>query len=78
MSDKSDKSIIKKIILAAGLSKRYGLKNKLTQHINNKPIINCLMDKLLSIYDSSELLICLLYTSTSPRDKRQSRMPSSA
>jgi len=61
MSDKSDKSIIKKIILAAGLSKRYGLKNKLTQHINNKPIINCLLDKLLSIYDTSELLIVTGY-----------------
>ena len=61
MADKSDKSLIKKIILAAGLSKRYGLKNKLTQHINNKPIINCLMDKLLSIYDTSELLIVTGY-----------------
>ena len=61
MANKSDKSIIKKIILAAGLSKRYGLKNKLTQHINNKPIINCLMDKLLSIYDTSELLIVTGY-----------------
>ena len=28
--------------------------------------------------DSGEVLICLLYTSPSPRDKRQSRMPSSA
>ena len=27
---------------------------------------------------ASELNICLLYTSPSPRDKRQSRMPSSA
>ena len=61
MANKSDKSQIKKIILAAGLSKRYGLKNKLTQHINNKPIINCLMDKLLSIYDTSELLIVTGY-----------------
>ena len=61
MADKSDKFLIKKIILAAGLSKRYGLKNKLTQHINNKPIINCLMDKLLSIYDTSELLIVTGY-----------------
>ena len=25
-----------------------------------------------------DILICLLYTSPSPRDKRQSRMPSSA
>ena len=61
MLDKSDKSLIKKIILAAGLSKRYGLKNKLTEHINNKPIINCLLDKLLSIYDTSELLIVTGY-----------------
>ena len=28
--------------------------------------------------DGSELQTCLLYTSPSPRDKRQSRMPSSA
>ena len=61
MADKSEKFLIKKIILAAGLSKRYGLKNKLTQHINNKPIINYLMDKLLSIYDTSELIIVTGY-----------------
>ena len=28
--------------------------------------------------DNSQLLICLLYTSPSPRDQRGSRMPSSA
>ena len=28
--------------------------------------------------DTPDYLICLLYTSPSPRDKRQSRMPSSA
>ena len=28
--------------------------------------------------EQTETLICLLYTSPSPRDKRQSRMPSSA
>ena len=32
------------------------------------------IDKVLEIRDN----ICLLYTSPSPRDKRQSRMPSSA
>ena len=38
----------------------------------------------LSLYDAPDLefgdsyLTCLLYTSPSPRDKRQSRMPSSA
>ena len=30
------------------------------------------------IVSAAERLICLLYTSPSPRDKRQSRMPSSA
>ena len=34
-----------------------------------------LIDKLLKI---NNLNVCLLYTSPSPRDKRQSRMPSSA
>ena len=29
-------------------------------------------------YSSYQLYLCLLYTSPSPRDKRQSRMPSSA
>ena len=32
----------------------------------------------LEIINKSEVLPCLLYTSPSPRDKRQSRMPSSA
>ena len=31
-----------------------------------------------AIYDLNQFLNCLLYTSPSPRDKRQSRMPSSA
>ena len=30
------------------------------------------------LYDARNLVTCLLYTSPSPRDKRQSRMPSSA
>ena len=33
-------------------------------------------DKFKLIFD--EFITCLLYTSPSPRDKRQSRMPSSA
>ena len=31
-----------------------------------------------ALRDSDEYKACLLYTSPSPRDKRQSRMPSSA
>ena len=30
------------------------------------------------IYENEDILICLLYTSPSPRDKSSSRMPSSA
>ena len=33
---------------------------------------------LLGMYESNGIITCLLYTSPSPRDKRQSRMPSSA
>ena len=32
----------------------------------------------MSPYQHGEVYVCLLYTSPSPRDKRQSRMPSSA
>ena len=34
--------------------------------------------KQLNALDDATIGICLLYTSPSPRDKRQSRMPSSA
>ena len=30
------------------------------------------------VFDIAQRMVCLLYTSPSPRDKRQSRMPSSA
>ena len=36
------------------------------------------LDQFLKSGEFSKYLICLLYTSPSPRDKRQSRMPSSA
>ena len=48
---------VKKILLAAGESKRFGDKNKLSEMINNKPIINHVLDKLLEIFDYSELLV---------------------
>ena len=41
---------------------------------NFKDIFLELIDKDSKAYDD----VCLLYTSPSPRDKRQSRMPSSA
>ena len=50
----------------------------LKKHINNTRhiFIIVILDKLISLF--LLLIICLLYTSPSPRDKRQSRMPSSA
>ena len=41
-------------------------------------LINCRERKLLDATTNREIICCLLYTSPSPRDKRQSRMPSSA
>ena len=35
-------------------------------------------DKLARVLENIQSRVCLLYTSPSPRDKRQSRMPSSA
>ena len=45
--------------------------------------VDCGLDQAVKDLNFAEfkrlgLLICLLYTSPSPRDKRQSRMPSSA
>ena len=48
---------IKKVLLAAGQSERFGNKNKLLEIVNGKPIINNILDRLLKIFDSSELII---------------------
>ena len=48
---------IKKILLAAGESKRFGDKNKLSAIINGKAIINHILDTLFDIYDPSELIV---------------------
>ncbi len=48
---------IKKILLAAGESKRFGDKNKLSEIINGKPIINHILDTLFKIFDPSELIV---------------------
>ena len=34
--------------------------------------------QVLAVGEEAKVMLCLLYTSPSPRDKRQSRMPSSA
>ena len=42
-------------------------------------VLHALNDGLIETVNLNEFLaLCLLYTSPSPRDKRQSRMPSSA
>ena len=48
---------IKKILLAAGQSKRFGDKNKLSEKIKGKPIINHILDTLFEIFDPSELIV---------------------
>ncbi len=48
---------IKKILLAAGESKRFGNKNKLLEIINSKPMINHILDTLFKIFDPDELII---------------------
>ena len=48
---------IKKILLAAGKSKRFGNKNKLSEIINDKPIINHIFDTLFEIFDPAELIV---------------------
>ena len=48
---------IKKILLAAGESKRFGDKNKLSEIINGRPIINHILDTLFEIFHPSELIV---------------------
>ena len=48
---------IKKILLAAGSSKRYGTENKLSALINGKPIINHTLDALLKTFHHNEIIV---------------------
>ena len=57
MTNKKKTNKIKKIVLAAGESKRFGNKNKLLEMINDKPIINHILDTLFEIFDYSELIV---------------------
>ena len=57
MKNEKKTNKIKKIVLAAGESKRFGNKNKLSELIHYKPIINHVLHKLLEIFDYSELLV---------------------
>ena len=59
MTNEKSANKIKKIVLAAGESKRFGDKNKLSEMINNKPIINHVLDTLFEIFDYSELIVII-------------------
>ena len=59
MTNEKNANKIMKIVLAAGESKRFGDKNKLSEMINNKPIINHVLDTLFEIFDFSELIVII-------------------
>ena len=46
--------------------------------INGKVVSSDMRNTAVQRFSKGRLISCLLYTSPSPRDKRQSRMPSSA
>ena len=50
----------------------------LTEQDPMNNVIRTTVEAMASVFGGTQSLHCLLYTSPSPRDKRQSRMPSSA
>ena len=59
---------IKKILLAAGCSKRYGDKNKLTENFKGKHLIQHIIHTLLKVFDPCELLVILGHDSKVIKD----------
>ena len=59
---------IKKILLAAGCSKRYGDKNKLTENFKGKHLILHIINTLLKVFDPCELLVILGHDSKVIKD----------
>ena len=69
------------IILTGGLRRRQIVTTQPTQRMKGNRVISTPLKIMKIMADVSSLgsnETCLLYTSPSPRDKRQSRMPSSA
>ena len=56
---KHNNIFIKKLLLAAGCSKRYGEKNKLTENFKGKHLIEHIIHTLLKVFDPCELLVIL-------------------
>ena len=59
-----------------GLADRFRIKNR--EEINGPFRLEMMLVYLVRQFTFDQVNHCLLYTSPSPRDKRQSRMPSSA
>ena len=59
---------IKKILLAAGCSKRYGIKNKLAENFKGKHLIEHIIHTLLKVFDPCELLVILGHDSNVIKD----------
>ena len=48
-----------KVVLAAGLSKRYGLKNKILEKINGKTVIETILDRLIQIDSNKNNIVVI-------------------
>ena len=48
-----------KVVLAAGLSKRYGFKNKILEKINGKTLIEIILDRLIQIDSNKNNIVVI-------------------
>ncbi len=48
-----------KVVLAAGLSKRFGLKNKILEKINGKTLIEIILDRLIQIESNKNNIVVI-------------------
>ena len=48
-----------KVVLAAGLSQRYGLKNKILEKINGKTVIETILDRLIQIDSNKNNIVVI-------------------
>ena len=48
-----------KVVLAAGLSKRYGFKNKILEKINGKTVIETILDRLIQIDSNKNNIVVI-------------------
>ena len=75
-ANSSEVDIYKKIDLFGEVLEK--INREYIDEINQSESMDSAINGLLQSLDPYSSYICLLYTSPSPRDKRQSRMPSSA